>query len=152
MAITRWKRNDSYDPWDDFRSLQNEINDLFNTDRYPSSTGLFDRNASPAVDVVEGDHEFTILCELPGMEQKDVDVSIASNVLTIKGSRNEDSRSGEGKYYRRETWSGSFQRTLSLPVSVDVDKVGAELKEGILRIVLPKKEEAKPKQIAVKVK
>ena len=91
-------------------------------------------------------------CELPGLEQKDIDVTIASNVLTIKGQRKNEWEEKRGKVYRKESWSGSFQRTLPLPTSVDGEKIKAELKDGILTITLPKREEAKPKQIAVNVK
>ena len=84
MAIVRWKNRDLYDPWTE---LQEEINDLFRFDRSPEGRGLFDHSVSPSIDVVEGDHEFTVTCELPGLEEKDIDVSIASNVLTIKGQK-----------------------------------------------------------------
>ncbi|MBN1410247.1 MAG: Hsp20/alpha crystallin family protein [Spirochaetales bacterium] len=152
MAIVRWKNRDLYDPWADFKSLQDEINDLFDIDRFPSTTGLFDRSVSPAIDVIEGEHEFTVKCELPGMEQKDIDVSIASNILTIKGQKKNEVEEKKGKYYKKESWAGNFQRTLSLPSSVAADKISAELKDGILTIALPKKEEAKPKQIEVNIK
>ena len=152
MAITKWKRDEKNDPWADFRSLQKEINDLFDIDHYQSSTGLFDRSVSPSMDVIENEHEFTITFELPGLEQDDVDISIASNVLTVKGEKKEEKVAEKGKYYRRESWSGSFQRTISLPATADAGKINAELKKGILRISVPVKAEAKPKQIAVKVK
>jgi len=152
MAIIRWKDRDLYDPWGDFKKLQNEINSLFDLDRFPATTGLFDRSFSPAVDLVENPQDFTVSCELPGLDQKEIDVSIASNVLTIKGQKKNEREEKKGKYYRKESWSGSFQRTLPLPASVDGDKIKAELKNGILIIVLPKREEAKAKQIAVNVK
>ena len=152
MAIIRWKDRDLTDPWSDFKRLQNEINNLFDFDHLPSSTGLFDRSFSPAIDVVEGSNDYTVTCELPGLDQKDVDVSIASNVLTIKGQKKDEHEEKKGKFFGKESWSGSFQRTLPLPMSVAGDKVQAELKDGILKIVLPKKEEAKPKQIAVNIK
>ncbi|MBI9105713.1 MAG: Hsp20/alpha crystallin family protein [Spirochaetales bacterium] len=152
MAITKWKKENQNDPWTELQTLQNEINDLFNVDRYPSSSGLFDRNVSPAMDVFEDEQAFNISCELPGIEQEEVEISIAANVLTIKGSKNDEKEANSGKYYRRETWSGTFQRTLSLPVSVDINKIEAELKNGILLVTIPKTEEAKPKQISVKVK
>ena len=152
MAIIKWKNRDLYDPWNDFRSLQSEINNLFELDRFPTSTGIFDRSVSPAIDVIENEHEYTVNCEIPGMEQKDIDVSIASNVLTIKGEKKTEQESKDGKYYKKETWSGSFQRTLPLPGSVDSGKISAKLKDGVLTVLLPKKEEAKPKQISVNVK
>lgn len=152
MALIRWKNRDLDDPWTGLRNLQNEINDLFDLDRFPVERGLFDRSVSPAIDVVEGEQDFTVTCELPGLEQKDIDVLIASNVLTIKGEKKSEQEQKKGKYYRKESWSGSFQRTLSLPVSVDSEKTRAQLKDGILVITLPKKEEAKPKQISVNIK
>lgn len=150
MAIIRWKNRDMDEPWGDLRTLQKEINSLFDFDHFPTMTGLFDRSFSPAIDVVENENGYTVACELPGFEQKDIDVTLASNVLTIKGQKKEEER--KGKYYKKESWSGAFQRTLPLPVSVDGDKITAALKDGVLSIVLPKKEEVKPKQIAVNIK
>jgi len=152
MAIIRWKDRDMYDPWGDFKKLQNEINSLFDFDRFPATTGLFDRSFSPALDVIENSQDFTVKCELPGLDQKDIDVSIASNVLTIKGQKKDEREEKKGKYYKKESWSGSFQRTLPLPASIENDKIQAEFKEGILTITLPKKEEARTKQIAVNIK
>jgi len=152
MAMIRWKDRDVYDPWHDFKKLQNEINSLFDFDRLPTSTGLFDRSFSPAIDVIENTNDYTVACELPGLDQKEIDVSIASNVLTIKGQKKDEHEEKKGKFYKKESWSGSFQRTLPLPMSVEGDKIKAELKDGVLTIVLPKKEEVKPKQIAVSIK
>ncbi|RKX88382.1 MAG: Hsp20/alpha crystallin family protein [Spirochaetes bacterium] len=140
-----------YDPWEGFRSLQDEINELFDIDRTPSPSGLFDRNLSPAVDVVEGDQNFIIRCELPGLDQSDLDLSVVSNVLTIKGEKKDRNKEKQTVYFKKECWSGSFQRTISLPNSADTEKISAVLKDGILSIELPKKEEAKPKQISVKI-
>ncbi|MDC7227374.1 MAG: Hsp20/alpha crystallin family protein [Spirochaetales bacterium] len=152
MAITKLEKHNLYDPLEELKRLQSEINDLFDINSYPSNTGLFERNVSPGMDLIEKDHEFFLVCELPGLSQEDIDMSIASNVLTIKGTKNEEKESSEGTYFRKELWSGTFQRTLPLPRSIDPEKISAELKDGILRVTLPKKEEAKPKQIAVKVK
>lgn len=152
MALVKWKNNDLYDSMVDFRSLQDEINDLFDIDRVPSSTGLFDRSVYPEVDVLENDHDFMIYCELPGIDQKEIDLSITSNVLTIKGDKKKVAENQKDNYYRKEIWSGNFQRTISLPDSVDTEKVNAEMKNGILTIKAPKREELKPKQISVKIK
>jgi HSP20 family protein len=154
MALVKWNNNkDVYDPLAGLRTLQDEINDLFNLDRFPSTTGLFDRrSASPAIDVVEGANNLTVTCELPGMDQNDIDVSIASNVLTIKGVKKDEREEKKEKFYRKESWSGSFQRTLPLPATIDVEKINADFKDGILTVKLPKREEAKPKQITVKIK
>ncbi len=152
MALIKWKNKDLYDPWDDFRNLQNEINDLFNTDRSQGYTGLFDRNFSPAIDVIESENDYSVVCELPGIDRKDIDLTLASNVLTIKGSKKDDSEEKNGKYFKKETWTGSFQRTLPLPAAVNADMISADLKDGILTVKLPKKEEAKPRSIEVKIK
>jgi len=87
--------------------------------------GLFDRTISPAIDVVEHPDRFTVECDLPGIEQKDIDISIATGVLTIKGEKKGEKVSEKAKVYRKETWEGSFQRTISLPATVDSDKVEA---------------------------
>ena len=153
MELTKWNGNSIYDPFSGLKQLQDEINSLFELDRFPSSAGLFDRSFSPSIDLIEGKDDYTIRCEAPGMEDKDLDVNISANVLTIKGRREESSEDkGEGRYYRREIRSGSFQRTVALPASVDSEKVSAELKNGVLTVVLPKREEAKPRQISVDVK
>jgi HSP20 family protein len=101
---------------------------------------------------MESTNDFTVRCELPGLDQKNIDISISSNVLTIKGERKDEKEERNGKYYKKETWSGNFQRTLPLPTQVDTEKISAVLKDGILKVTLPKKEEAKPKQISVNIK
>ena len=151
MNLIRWKRNDVFDPVSDFNRLQDEINKLFDFDKYVPMNGLFDRVSSPSIDVIEGENEFTVSCDLPGVELKDLDLSIANNILTLKGEKKEEKTAKEPKVYRKETWAGSFQRTLNLPNTVDSNKIEAVMKAGVLTITLPKKEEVKPKQIAVKV-
>ena len=150
MALVRYRN--SIDPWRDFERLRDEINDLFDFDQTGGNRGLFDRHVSPALDVIEGSDSFTVMCELPGIEQKDIELSITGNVLTIKGERSADKEKSSEKVYRQESWSGTFQRTISLPQTVDADrKVDAVLENGILTLTLPKKEEAKPRQISIKV-
>ena len=138
MAIVKWKNRDLNDPWKQFKSLQDEINDLFDFNRTSPSTGLFDRKLSPAMDVVEEENGFKLKCELPGLSEKDVDVSIASNVLTIRGEKKDISETKKEKYYKKEIWSGSFQRTLSLPPSVDAEEISAKMSDGILTVELPR--------------
>ena len=139
-------------PWA-FDWLQEQFNDLFaDFPRWPTTRGLFERTISPAVDVIEGPDRFTVECELPGMDQKDIDVSIAGGVLTVKGEKKGQQQSQGGKVYRKESWEGSFQRTLSLPQNVDSGKVEASYKDGVLQIVLPKSESARAKRIPLKTK
>ena len=151
MSIMKWKGRELFDPLTDFEKLQNDINKLFEFDRYPTMTGLFDRVISPEIDVVENEENFVVSCDLPGVEMKDLEVLFTDNVLTVKGEKKEEKSSREAKVYRRESWTGAFQRTLALPKGVDPNKIEAFMRNGVLTIALPKREEVKPKQIAVKV-
>ena len=145
------RRNDVWTPSNELRRLQDEINSLFNFDGWDFAPGLFDRNMAPALDMVETADDFVVTVDLPGVNQDDVDLSVADNVLTIKGEKKGGSESEESNYYRKESWEGSFQRTVSLPQGVDADNVHAEMKDGVLSITLPKREEAKPRKINVNV-
>ena len=150
MSLVRWKDNEVMNPFKEFERLQDEINKLFSSE-YSDMQGLFEGTFSPAIDIIETGDEVIVTCDLPGVELKDIDVSVASIVLTIKGEKKDKSETKSSRLYRKETWSGSFQRTLSLPTSVDPNKVKAELKDGILNITFQKREEVKPKQISVQV-
>jgi HSP20 family protein len=132
--------------------LQREISQLFDYPDAKPGRGIFDRAASPALDLVETDDGFEIYCDLPGIAEKDLELSITNGVVTIKGERKPSDKVEGTKTYRSELWAGSFQRTLSLPSQVDAEKVSAELSNGVLHISVPKLEEVKPKQIELKVK
>jgi len=149
MDLVRWNQRGNLNPMDEFDRLQEEINKLFNLD-YQSS-GIFDRTASPAVDVIEKDDSVVVRCDMPGVKKDNLDLSLARNILTIKGEKESEDHENESKNYRNETWSGIFQRTISLPDSVDPEKVDASLRDGVLELVIGKREEVKPRQIDVKV-
>ncbi len=150
MAMVKYRN--SVNPWKDFERLRDEINDLFNVGLDSEPRGLFERHVSPALDLTEEADHFKVMCELPGIEQKDIDITITGKVLTIKGERKGENRNEGEKVFKKESWTGSFQRTISLPQTVDPDRnIDAVLANGILTLTLPKKEEAKPKQITVKV-
>jgi HSP20 family protein len=104
---------------------------------------------NPSVDILEKENEIVFEAELPGMNAKDIEVKLDNNVLMLKGERNFEKESKEENYHRVERAYGSFSRSFSLPSAVDGDKVTAEYKDGILKIVLPKREEVKPKPIKV---
>ena len=151
MALIRWRDRD-LEPVGTFDWLQQQINDLFDFPRSPEMQGLFDRRVSPAIDVVEHADRFTVECDLPGLDQKDIEISMASGVLTIKGEKKGEKVTEKAKVYRKETWEGSFQRTVALPASVDADKVDASYRNGVLTIELPKSEEARTRKIELKSK
>ena len=151
MALIRWYDRD-LEPVGTFDWLQRQINDLFDLPRVPDTQGIFDRRVSPAIDVIENPESYTVECDLPGIDQKDIDVTVAAGVLTIKGEKKSEQTSEKRKVYKKETWEGSFQRTISLPTTVDADKVEASFSDGVLKVNLPKREEAKTKKIELKTK
>jgi HSP20 family protein len=104
---------------------------------------------SPSVDIFETENEVVIKAELPGMEAKDIDIKLENNVLMLRGDRRFEKETKNENYHRVERSYGNFTRSFSLPAFVDDAKVHAEYKNGLLRIVLPKKEQAKSKEIKI---
>ena len=151
MALLRWYGKD-LEPVGTFDWLQRQINDLFDFPRFPETQGLFDRRVSPAIDVIEQPDSYTVKCDLPGIDQNDIDISIASGVLTIKGEKKTEQKAEKRKIYKKEIWEGNFQRTISLPSGVNADRVEASFSNGVLKVTLPKREEAKTKRIELKAK
>ena len=148
MAIVRWS------PFRDMVGLQDEVNRLFDTfsrgnDNTPTLTeGVW----SPVVDIYETKDEIIIDAELPGMTQKEINVTVIDNILTIKGEKKQEKEVKEENFHRVERSYGCFSRSFTLPVGVKSENIKATYKEGVLKVVLPKVEEAKPKQIAIDVK
>lgn len=151
MARIAWSRG-SLNPVEEFDRLQDEINRLFDVPARAATSGLFDRTVSPALDMIETEDDFIIHCDLPGVAQRDLELSVASGVLTLKGEKTPPERTEKARIYREETWTGRFQRTVSLPREVDADRVGATFTDGVLTVTLPKREETKPRQITVEAK
>ena len=108
------------------------------------------RGVAPAVDLLDKKDEVVLRADLPGLEQKDIDVSVEEGVLTIRGERKGEEEVKEEDYYCCERWAGSFERSLALPSGVDTDKVKATFKNGILEVHLPKVEKAKGKKVEIK--
>jgi HSP20 family protein len=122
------------------------MNDFLATDRVPVRTEF------PALDIIEQENEIVVSAELPGMKKEDVKITFEKNVLTISGERKPVELSEKAKVLLKETQSESFDRSVRLGYEIDSAKISAEMSNGILTITLPKTEEAKPKQIEVKVK
>lgn len=115
----------------------------------------FDVNTSvftPRVDVTEDNENLYVEADLPGVEKKDVKVSVVGDVLTISGEKKKESRDENKNYYRLERTSGSFSRSFTLPAEIHADKIGAEFKEGVLKVTLPKTEEAKIVERQIEIK
>jgi HSP20 family protein len=106
----------------------------------------------PVVNVEETENEYLISAELPGIDKKDINISIEDNILSLSGEKKSESKTDEKNYHRFERSYGKFCRSFDLPNSIDRENIDASYKNGVLNIILPKAEEAKPKQIEVKVK
>ncbi|HSV55942.1 MAG TPA: Hsp20/alpha crystallin family protein, partial [Magnetospirillaceae bacterium] len=119
--------------------------------RAPEVHGIFDRTLTPALDVVETADAFIVQADVPGVDRKDIDLTMTDTVLSIRGEKKEETDDKGRKFFRRETWSGGFRRTLNLPQTADPGKVSAELKDGVLTITVQKREEVKPRMISVSV-
>jgi HSP20 family protein len=104
----------------------------------------------PNLDVVDRNDEVLVRAEVPGVEKKDLNITLTDNILTIKGESRSEQKTEEGDYHKREISSSSFARTLTLPATVDASKAVASLKDGVLDITLPKVESSKKRKIAVK--
>ena len=144
-SITRW------DAFHGLSGLQEQVNRLFDT----SFPGRSDNSAlttwAPAVDIYETENELVVKADLPDVNEKDLDVRIENNTLTIRGERKFEKKVSEENYLRVERTYGSFSRTFSLPNTVNSEAIKAEYKNGVLTVELPKRAESKPKQIKVSV-
>jgi HSP20 family protein len=146
MAITRT------DPFREFATLQDRMNRLFG-DIYLRDDDVSTRgNWIPPVDIYETDnHDFVLKAELPDMTREDIDVTVESNTLTLRGTKQLSSDVKEDQYRRIERSYGTFSRSFTLPNTVDAGKVSAEYKNGVLTVKLPFREDAKPRTINVEV-
>jgi HSP20 family protein len=150
MTIVRWE------PFRNLLSLQERMNRLFDESARGMGRGQQEEDWAmgawaPPVDIYEQGNEVVLKAELPGVDPKDVDIRIENSVLTLKGERKFEGEVKQENYHRVERSYGSFTRAFTLPSTVDTGNVKADYKDGVLRITLPKREEAKPKQIQVQI-
>jgi HSP20 family protein len=145
--LTRW------DPLRDWATLQNRINRFVRESYSPEGPeeALTTTTFAPPVDIYEDEHTITLQMEVPGIDEKDIDVRIEDNTLTVHGERKMENEQKEENFRRIERQYGSFTRSFTLPSSVDRGQVSADYEKGVLKIKLAKKAEAKPKQIKVNV-
>ncbi|MFA6716669.1 MAG: Hsp20/alpha crystallin family protein [Victivallales bacterium] len=158
--LPRHQRRDNYPSTDKgyynpFLDLQKQMNDLFGTFfddsssllAAPDKCGAF----TPKFEISETDKGIDVSAEMPGMEEKDIDISIENNILSIAGEKRFEEEKKEKNYHLTERSYGSFKRSFSLPDGIAVDKVGAKFNNGVLTMHLPKTEEAKKKVTKVKI-
>lgn len=146
-----------FEEWNPFFALRNEMDRVFDNffrgfdvEPFAKGSGTF----QPKVDMADSEKEIIVSVELPGMDEKDIDLSLTKDALTIKGEKKEEKEEKGKNYHRMERSYGSFTRTLSLPVEIDTNKAEAAYKKGILTVVLPKTEKAvkETKKIPIKKK
>lgn len=146
MPITRW------DPFRDVFALQSRVNSLFRDFNNDGGDGTLTTAAFvPAVDIYEDAQKLVLKLEIPGLEEKDLDVRVENQTLTVKGERKFEKEEKEENFHRIERRYGSFYRAFSLPSTVDTQSVAATYNAGVLRLELKKRAEAQPKQIKVNV-
>lgn len=147
MSIARWS------PFRELSRMQAEMNRLFNEffSTRPERGEIATLEWSPSVDIYETKDDIVVKAELPGMKIEDIHISVRDNTLTLRGEKKQEKDVKEENYYRIERNYGYFQRIFTLPSSVQIDKIKAKYRDGVLEIFLPKSEEAKPKEIKVEV-
>ena len=134
--------------------MQREIDRVFDSFFRNDLTddGKWGKFWSPDIDLIENDNAFVVKAELPGVSKEDVKISLVDSILTIRGEKMTGDDDKQKSYHRVERHYGTFQRSFTMPASVDSNRIEAEFKDGVLTITLPKLEETKPKMIEVKVK
>jgi HSP20 family protein len=142
MAIARW------DPFREVQALQNRVNSLFR-DINGESDPLAAASFAPPVDIYEDDKKVVLKLEVPGIDEKDLDVRMENHTLTVKGERKMEKEEKEENFHRIERRYGSFFRAFTLPSTVDAEHIKADYRNGVLNVELTKKPEAQPKQIKV---
>ena len=145
MAVTR------YEPFNVLNQLQREVNRLFETGRYRDSeeNGVVASDWVPNVDIKEEPDKFVIYADLPGVETKDIEITMEKGMLTLKGERALENEEETRKFKRVERVRGTFLRRFTLPEVADVEKITARSKDGVLEVIVPKGQAAQPRKIAV---
>lgn len=153
MALVRFRPlGTALDPFRDVSDIQSEVNRLFDSFfGRPSQVGAMERVWAPAVDMYETKDELVVTAEVPGLNEKDIHLSISGDVLTLRGERTWNEEVKQESYYRGERWFGKFERSVPLPIPVQADKVRASYRDGVLTVKLPKVEEIKAKEIKIDV-
>jgi HSP20 family protein len=140
--------------WEPFRgatTLQEQVNRLFGNELERAGEASNLTTWAPAVDIYETEHELVVKADLPEVEAKELDIRVENNVLTIRGERKFEKKVNEDNYLRVERAYGSFSRSFSLANTVNSEAIKADYQNGVLTLTIPKREEAKPKQIKVNV-
>ena len=152
MNIIRWREKPwiAFEPFSEITKLKSEMNRLFESVRGRADLEPMFPKVYPALNLTQDEHNLYIRTELPGIKPDTLDINVNGDSISIKGERTIQDEGENVSYHRSEREGGYFRRVLSLPAKVKTDKIEAKYKDGILTIVLPKAEEAKPKKITVR--
>lgn len=136
--------------------MQQELNHFFDgRDHFPSvfaeGEPFFSARWMPSIDIKEDDAQYTVTADVPGVDAKDIEVSMEESVLTIKGERKSEKEENKKNYHRRECVMGSFERSFRMPAAADADRITASNKDGVLTVIIPKKKVEKPKTVKIDV-
>ncbi len=149
MAIDRWRR---WEPFRDVVEIQHEVNRLFDSFfGHPATVSVAERTWVPLCDMQETKDDLCVTLEVPGVREKDVQVAITGDLLTVKGERKWGKELKDDNYHRMERVYGKFERVVPLPVPIQADRVKASYRDGVLEIKLPKAEEVRPKEIKIDI-
>ena len=145
-TISRWE------PFRGFSTLQDQVNRLFDDSFARTRSGQADLASwAPAVDIYDTENELVVKADLPDMQEKDIDVRVENNTLTIRGERKFENEVHQDNYLRVERAYGTFTRSFSLPNTVSTEGIRAEYQNGVLKVHMPKREESKPRQVKISV-
>jgi HSP20 family protein len=145
-----WKKEKENSVTEFRKEFDNLVDRFFGTGLFPMTEGFFEKNWYPTLDVSEGKKEITVKAEIPGVEAKDIDVSINGRMLTIKGEKKQEKEEKDKNYHRIERSYGCFNRSVELPADVDETSVDASYKKGVLKVTLKKARETEFKKIEIK--
>jgi len=150
--LPTWRPFRELAPFREFEKMRREMDRFWDSffERGPTKAEV-GGEFLPALDLAEKDNELVVKCEVPGLEPKDIDISLSDGVLTIRGEKKQEREEKEADYHLVERSYGTFTRSIQLPKEVQSDKISASYKNGILKINLPKSEEAKKKEVKIKV-
>lgn len=149
MALVRWRNTGDLTPWSAFADIQNEMARMM--EDYGFDWDRLGRTWNPPVDLQETENEYILQADVPGLKREDIELTAIDNTLTIHGKREQETREEGKNLHRMERLYGEFHRTFELPGGFDASKVEATLRDGVLRVRLPKREESKPKRIKLEV-
>lgn len=158
MTVIRWKPMRDISRWapvtdlsSEFVNMQKEIDRMFDRFRGGITDPSVTTDLWPSVDIVENENDFVVNVELPGVRREDVKITVNEGVLTVKGEKKQEREPKEDQYRRLERAFGTFERSFTLPTTVQSDRIGANFNNGVLTITIPKAEQAKSREIEVKV-